>query len=233
MRKKEHNETANGEGVAGKKDVSVVYKKTSDLTAYAGNPRVIENAVPKVAESIRQFGFKVPLVIDKNNVVVCGHTRLEASKKLGLSRVPCIVADDLTDKQIKAFRVADNKVQESSFWDWSKLDIELAGLAGDFDMSDFGFDLTSPFDNIVENGYLTARDKDVPEDAPEETENAPAALPQSFAQKVYDTAGIFTLTFVFKEEDRPTITAALRDIGKEAMTRMLVDMLKGESECRE
>lgn len=230
MRKKEHNETANGEGVAGKKDVSVVYKNISELTAYAGNPRVIENAVPKVAESIRQFGFKVPLVIDKNNVVVCGHTRLEASKKLGLSRVPCIVADDLTDKQIKAFRVADNKVQESSFWDWSKLDIELSGLAGDFDMSDFGFDLTSPFDNIVENGYLTARDKDTTEgEVPmPDTSGAPADEP-SFETQVLRSAGVFSLTFVFKEEDRPTITAALRDIGKEAMTRMFVDMLRGDA----
>ena len=212
------------------KDISVVYKNISDLTAYAGNPRVIENAVPKVAESIRQFGFKVPLVIDKNNVVVCGHTRLEASKKLGLSRVPCIVADDLTDKQIKAFRVADNKVQESSFWDWSKLDIELSGLAGDFDMSAFGFDLTSPFDNIVENGYLAARDKDAPEgEVPmPDTSDAPADEP-SFETQVLRSAGVFSLTFVFKEEDRPTITAALRDIGKEAMTRMFVDMLRGDA----
>ena len=212
------------------KDISVVYKNISDLTAYAGNPRVIENAVPKVAESIRQFGFKVPLVIDKNNVVVCGHTRLEASKKLGLSRVPCIVADDLTDKQIKAFRVADNKVQESSFWDWSKLDIELSGLAGDFDMSAFGFDLTSPFDNIVENGYLTARDKDAPEgEVPmPDTSDAPADEP-SFETQGLRSAGVLSLTFVFKEEDRPTITAALRDIGKEAMTRMFVDMLRGDA----
>ena len=82
------------------------------LIPYVNNPRNNQDAVDKVASSIKEFGFKVPIVIDKNNVVVTGHTRLLTSKKIGLKEVPCIIADDLTDAQIKAFRIADNKVSE-------------------------------------------------------------------------------------------------------------------------
>ena len=89
-------------------------------------------------KSIDTFGFKVPLVIDKSNVVVCGHTRLKAAEKLGLSKVPCIIADDLTDEQIKAFRLADNKVSEQAEWEFDLLDGEINEITG-FDMGDFGF----------------------------------------------------------------------------------------------
>lgn len=110
----------------------------SDLTPYDKNPRLNDNAVPKVAESIRQFGFKVPLVIDSNNVIVAGHTRYKAAQELGLESVPCIVADDLSDAQIRAFRLADNKVAEFSEWDFTALHEELEALQ-DLDMSEFGF----------------------------------------------------------------------------------------------
>ena len=112
--------------------------KIGDIRPYEKNPRRNDEAVRYVAESIRQFGFKVPIVIDKNGIVVAGHTRLKAAKKLGLSEVPCIVADDLTDEQVKAFRLADNKVSEMAFWDFELLDEELDGLL-DFDMTAFGF----------------------------------------------------------------------------------------------
>lgn len=110
----------------------------SELTPYDKNPRLNEHAVPKVVESIKQFGFKVPIVIDSNNVIVAGHTRYKAALQLGLEQVPCIVADDLTPEQIKAFRLADNKVAEFAEWDFTALNEELEALA-DFDMSDFGF----------------------------------------------------------------------------------------------
>ena len=110
-----------------------------DLKPYENNPRINDGAVEYVAKSIQDFGFKVPIVIDKNNVVVCGHTRLKASKKLGLEKVPCIIADDLTDDQIKAYRIADNKVAEYSDWDFDLLEIELEEI--NYDMSEFGFDL--------------------------------------------------------------------------------------------
>lgn len=110
----------------------------SELTPYDKNPRLNDNAVPKVADSIRQFGFKVPIVIDSNNVIVAGHTRYKAAQQLGIEQVPCIIADDLSQEQIRAFRLADNKVAEFAEWDFTALNDELEALA-DFDMQDFGF----------------------------------------------------------------------------------------------
>lgn len=113
--------------------------KISDLKPYEKNPRKNDEAAKYVAESIKSFGFKVPIVIDKDNVIVAGHTRYKAAKKLKLKEVPCIVADDLTDKQIKAYRLADNKVAEMSEWDFDLLNEELDDLFN-FDMAAFGFD---------------------------------------------------------------------------------------------
>lgn len=90
--------------------MDIVLKQITDITPYGKNPRKNDEAVKYVAESIKQFGFKVPIVIDRNGVIVAGHTRYKAAKKLSMTEVPCIVADDLTDDQIKAFRLADNKV---------------------------------------------------------------------------------------------------------------------------
>jgi site-specific DNA-methyltransferase (adenine-specific) len=115
-----------------------------EVRPYEKNPRKNANAVKYVKESIRQFGFKVPIVIDSNRVIVCGHTRLLAAKSLGMTEVPCIMADDLTDDQIKAFRLADNKVGEFAEWDLDLLGDELDAIAdaSDIDMGDFGFDLS-------------------------------------------------------------------------------------------
>lgn len=79
-------------------------------------------------QSIKEFGFKVPIVLDKNNVIVCGHTRYEAAKKLKMAAVPCVIADDLTENQIKAYRLADNKVAEFSTWDFDILKDELFAI---------------------------------------------------------------------------------------------------------
>lgn len=119
--------------------MNIVELELSELMPYENNPRINDGAVEKVAESIKQFGFKVPLVVDKSNVIVCGHTRYKACKLLGINLVPCVVADDLSEKQIKAFRLADNKTAEMSGWEFSKLDEELAFL-DDFEMSLFGFE---------------------------------------------------------------------------------------------
>lgn len=115
--------------------------KIEDIKPYENNPRHNDEAVEGVKESIKQFGFKIPIVIDKNNVIVCGHTRYKASVALGLNEIPCIRADDLTDDQIKAFRIADNKVSEVAEWDIEKLQIELEDIS--IDMSSFGIDLDS------------------------------------------------------------------------------------------
>lgn len=120
-------------------NLKIIYKKTEDLIPYVNNPRNNDNAVDKVASSIKNFGFKVPIVVDADNEIIAGHTRLKAAKKLGMDEVPCIVADDLNDGQIKAFRLADNRVAEFAEWDFNQLGAELAEL-DDWDMSDFGFE---------------------------------------------------------------------------------------------
>lgn len=112
--------------------------KLGDITPYERNPRKNDEAVEYVANSIKEFGFKVPIVVDKNNVIVAGHTRYKASKKLGLDIVPVVIADDLTDEQIKAYRLADNKVAEKAEWDEELLRLEFEDLI-DFDLEPFGF----------------------------------------------------------------------------------------------
>ena len=125
-----------------------------DLKEYEKNPRKNEEAVKYVADSIKEFGFKVPIVIDKENVIVCGHTRYKAAKRLGINTIPCIMADDLTDDQIKAFRLADNKTAEYSSWDDDFLKLELEDLKiTDIDMSEFGFDL-SDFELLDEDEII-------------------------------------------------------------------------------
>jgi site-specific DNA-methyltransferase (adenine-specific) len=133
--------------------------KTTDLIPYENNPRHNDAAVEAVANSIKEFGFKVPIVIDANNVVVAGHTRLKAAEKLGLDKVPCIVADDLTDEQIKAFRLADNKTGELAEWDFDKLESELQELFElDVDMQQFGFEA-----ELFENEPTEIIEDEVPE----------------------------------------------------------------------
>lgn len=117
--------------------MQIVEKRLDELQPYENNPRRNENAVPYVAESIRQYGFKVPIVIDKDGVIVAGHTRYLAAQELEMEAVPCIVAGDLTEEQIREFRLVDNKVAEQSTWDFDALEEELAGL--DFEGFDFGF----------------------------------------------------------------------------------------------
>lgn len=134
--------------------MQIVEKGIKDIKPYEKNPRKNDSAVDAVANSISQFGFKVPVVIDKDNIIVCGHTRYKAAKKLGLKAVPCVVADDLTEEQIKAYRLADNKVGELAEWDIDLLGEELDGIF-DIDMSDFGFD----FEDEAGGGNLRRRSR--------------------------------------------------------------------------
>lgn len=122
-------------------ELKIVYLPPDELTPYEKNAKKHpEEQVEHIANSIREFGFRQPVVVDKNNVVVIGHGRLLAAQRLGLESVPCIYADDLTDEQIKALRLADNKTNESG-WDFAALEEELNDLEAAFDMADFGFDL--------------------------------------------------------------------------------------------
>lgn len=112
----------------------------NDIKPYEKNAKKHpDEQIGRIANSIKAFGFKQPLVIDKDNVLVIGHGRLEAAKRLGFDTVPCVRADDLTEDQIKALRLADNKTNESD-WDFDFLNIELDDIT-DIDMSQFGFDL--------------------------------------------------------------------------------------------
>lgn len=122
--------------------LKIVEKNINDIIPYINNPRKNTDAVDKVASSIKNFGFKVPIIIDSDNEIIAGHTRVLAAKKLKMDTVPCIIADDLTDAQIKAFRIADNKVSEYSEWDYDLLSTELEELEEfDFDLESTGFDL--------------------------------------------------------------------------------------------
>lgn len=134
--------------------MEIIMKRVEELTPYERNPRRNDEAVKFVKASIEQFGFKVPIVIDANNIIVAGHTRLKAAEELGLKEVPCIVADDLTEEQVRAFRLADNKTGEAAEWDYTKLAAEMDALADKYNMGDFGFvgaDLTDYDSLFVEH----------------------------------------------------------------------------------
>lgn len=131
----------------------------NELQPYENNPRINDNAVEAVAASIKEFGFKVPIIVDKNNVIIAGHTRLKAAEKLGLQEVPVIVADDLTEDQIKAFRLADNKVAEAAEWDFKLLEQELAAI--DMNMEQFNFDLKELSKEFDKNREVIEDDFDI------------------------------------------------------------------------
>ena len=132
--------------------MEIIERNIEELIPYENNPRNNDAAVEYVANSIKEFGFKNPIIIDKNNVIVAGHTRLKAAEKLGLVKVPTIMADDLTDEQIRAFRIADNKTAEISVWDFEKLREELDQVL-DFEMEEFGFNEAELIELTVDDGY--------------------------------------------------------------------------------
>lgn len=116
--------------------LEIKYVNIEDIKPYENNPRFNDNAVEYVKNSIKEFGFKVPMILDKDNKIVCGHTRYKSALELGIKEIPVIYADDLTEEQIKAFRIADNKVSEFAEWDIELLAEELENI--DIDMTEFG-----------------------------------------------------------------------------------------------
>ena len=142
--------------------LKITYKSVEDLIPYADNPRKNDKAVEQVAESIQAVGFRNPIILDKDGVIIAGHTRLKAARKLGLKQVPCIVAADLTPEQVKLYRLADNKTAEAATWDDEKLAQELEELykAG-IDMSLFGFEpLQVEVGDVVDDDF----EPEIPED---------------------------------------------------------------------
>lgn len=134
--------------------IKIEYRSIDSILPYEKNPRINDEAVPAVMESIKEFGFKIPVVLTADNVIVAGHTRIKAAKQLGMKEVPCIIADDLNEEQIRAFRLADNKSAEIATWDEELLQQELSGIL-DIDMKMFGFEdgETGFADEIEDSAY--------------------------------------------------------------------------------
>lgn len=127
--------------------MEIVEKRLDEIKPYEKNPRRNDAAVEYVAESIKAFGWKQPIVIDKDGVIIVGHTRYKAAQSLGMEKVPCLVAEDLTPEQVKAYRIADNKVSDFSVWDNKLLLEELESISEDFFT---GFDLSDLFDDTLD-----------------------------------------------------------------------------------
>jgi ParB-like chromosome segregation protein Spo0J len=158
-------------------DMQIEIRDIATIHPYEKNPRINDGAVDAVAGSLRQFGFRQPIVVDEAGVIICGHTRYKAALKLGLKQVPVHVAKDLTPEQVRAYRIADNKTAELAEWNMELLPIELKDLqAADFDLSLLGFDdeeLAKLLDGGVQAG-LTDPDE-VPE-PPDEAITKPGDL---------------------------------------------------------
>ena len=134
------------------------------LIPYARNPRKNDHAVDKIASAIREFGFKVPIIAKSNGDVVDGHLRLKAAQKLGMDTVPVVIADDLTDAQVKAFRISVNRMAEFAEWDDELLRVEFAEL----EEMDFDIELTG-FDDIeLGNMFLDGEDLTEPDSSTKE-----------------------------------------------------------------
>ena len=150
--------------------MQIQQRKLDEIFPYEGNPRVNDDAVDAVARSIQEFGFRQPIVVDEDGVIIVGHTRYKAAQKLGLETVPVHVAKGLTPEQIKAYRVADNKIADLAKWDYDLLPIELGELqASDYDLGLLGFDqdeLASLLDPGVKDGLTDPDEIPEPPDEP-------------------------------------------------------------------
>ena len=179
--------------------MNIIEKNLSDIKPYEKNPRKNDNAVEYVANSIKEFGFKVPIVIDKNGVIVAGHTRYKASKKLGLEKVPCIIADDLTDEQIKAYRLADNKVSEKSEWDFDLLFDELSEILDvDMEMFDFAKSVDASFIDDLYDEMVGGHEVNT---------------------------DIFSITFNFDKKYETQIQDYIKENGKEKIVKYILEVI--------
>lgn len=176
--------------------MEVVQKPLEELKPYENNPRVNEDAVKLVADSIKSFGFNQPIVVDENNVIVVGHTRYLASKKLRLSTVPVYVLKGLSEEQYKAYRLVDNRTAEYSYWDWGKLNKELEDILPVIDLDDFGF---------------MANDDDLMNEVDFSLANAEKAD--------------FTVSFTFPIEYKEKVNGIIRYKDKKTVQKMVLDYL--------
>lgn len=154
--------------------MKVEAKSIDEIKPYENNPRDNDDAVDAVANSIKEFGYQQPIVVDNEGVIIAGHTRYKAAQKLGLKHVPVVVADNLTPDQVKAYRLADNKTAELAGWNMDLLNDELDQIR-DIDMSDFGFD---DLDSLELEDADTAKDDNFDEATPTEPKSKPGQIYQ-------------------------------------------------------
>lgn len=188
--------------------MKIVDKNIDDLRPYERNPRRNDSSVEAVAASIKEFGFKVPLVVTSDGEIVAGHTRYKAAKLLRLDTVPCIVAEDLTPEQIAAYRLADNKAGEKSVWDIALLDEELADIEG-IDMAQFGFsdvmkdiDSISYIDDLMQNEFSGGKAPD---------------------------SQYFDVTFTFSKEHERMVKTYIKEHGKEELVYLMLEHMEGQN----
>lgn len=197
--------------------MQIIEKRLNELRPYENNPRNNSAAVGDVANSISEFGFKVPIIIDKDGVIVAGHTRYLAALELGMSKVPTIMADDLSPKQIKAFRIADNKTAEKAAWDKIMLGEEVSDLIDDFDFTDFGFNEAELIELTIDDSGLDLFVPDAEYESggeyipPSTTEGISRTEANMYAEKA-DSSSLVTKRVILiyrTEEDEAYIKQAL------------------------
>lgn len=185
-------------------DIKIEWIAPEDVKLYENNPRHNDGAVKPVANSIQEFGFLVPIVLDKDNYAVAGETRVKAARdELKLPKIPVIRAAHLTDEQIRAFRLADNKVGEIAEWDFDKLTAELEAV--EIDMTAFGFDGESDenfIDDLLNTEFIEARE-----------------------------TNFFEMTFIFEKRHKETIDNYVAAHGREGIVNMIVEAAEGEQDA--
>lgn len=175
-------------------EMKIKWVDIDSVIPYENNPRRNEDAVEPVANSIKEFGWQQPIVVDKDNVIIVGHTRLKAGKHLGLDKVPVLVADELNDDQVKAYRLADNKVGELAMWDFTLLDTELDEIELDMDGFGFSVDLDDDFiGDLMNDDYVD-----------------------------HIETNTFSITFDFKKEHEEKVKSYIAEYGKTDLVELML-----------
>ena len=214
--------------------LEIVYVAVEKIKPYANNPRINKKAVEKVMKSIQAYGFKVPCVLDKNYLLITGHTRWEAAKRLKMKRIPCIIASDLNKAKADAFRIADNKVAEYSTWDMTKLKEELSKIQlEDIEFDDMGFDNDFSIERLglVEMSEGSDGDEDGTEIEKYSTKtNIPQYEIQGLNIKLSDCIDKQKYLELLKEIENSTVSDAQKKFLKLAATRHIRFIYKNIAE---
>lgn len=210
------------------KEWNIVWRPVEELTPYQNNARINDQTVPYLMNSIKRFGFKNPIIVDKDGVIIAGHTRLKAALELGYTKLPCVCADDLSPEEVKAFRLVDNKVAELSSWDYGILDTEMKELEEDGfgDMGEFGFASFDGDTDLGEGGgqlppELAGKDLN-PDDLPDEGGTA-------------ETAGRIIITFDDDQRQKLADILGVKELDPEvvAYTFEKLEAMRAERQAAE